>query len=364
MSEDRIIRVGIAGVRGYKGAETARLIARHPRFRVAMVSSDAMAGHRLRDLDRDLVRDGDVPAVGYGDTLSAARDYGVELMFLATEPESCARLAAPLVSAGVRVIDLSGAHALRDADAHAETYGFPQPPLAAEARFGVTELAAATDLAAARVVANPGAFGTAVMLALAPIARAGLIEPGSVIVDAKGGSSTSGRKARISLLFSEVSADCRATRIERHPYAPEIQQHLSLELERSGAAPSPFALTMTTHLIPVVRGVLATSYLSISGASDGREALLKVRAALEGAYVGRPFIRLVERAEDVSLRAAVGTNRAIIGVTVDPAGTRVVVVSALDNLVKGTAGQAVQNANLMFGFDETTGLALGTGGAP
>ena len=358
MTEPRTIRVGIAGVRGYKGAETARLIARHPHFRVAMVSSDAMAGHRLRDLDRDLERDGQAQAVGYNDTVSAARDYGVELMFLATEPESCARLAAPLVAAGIRVIDQSGAHALRDPDAHFDTYGFVQPALSAEARFGVSELAAAESLATARVIANPGAFGTAVLLALGPLGRAGLLEPGSVIVDAKGGSSTSGRKARISLLFSEVANDCRATRIERHPYAPEIQQALT-----AVGAP-PFALTMTTHLIPAVRGVLATTYLKVAGTDDGQRAAERVREALRAAYDGRPFIRVVERAEDVSMKAVIGTNRCVIGATADPTSGRVVLVSALDNLIKGTAGQAVQNANLAFGFPETLGLELGTGGRP
>lgn len=358
MTDTSTIRVGIAGVRGYKGAETARLIARHPRFRVVMVSSDAMAGHRLRDLDRDLDRDGQAQAVGYNDTVSAARDYGVDLMFLATEPESCARLTPALLESGIRVIDLSGAHALADEDAHVETYGFPQPALAAEARFGVTELVSAESLATARIIANPGAFGTAVLLALAPLARAGLIEPGSVIVDAKGGSSTSGRKARISLLYSEVANDCRATRIERHPYAPEIQQHLS-----TAGAP-PFRLTMTTHLIPTVRGVLATSYLKVPGTRSGQEGAERVRGALRATYEGRPFIKLAERAEDVGLKAAVGTNRCIIGATGDALSDHVVVVSALDNLIKGTAGQAVQNANLAFGLDETVGLTLATGGRP
>jgi len=285
-------------------------------------------------------------------------DYGVDLMFLATEPESCARLAPPLVGAGIRVLDLSGAHAIMDEDSHFETYGFAQPKLSATACFGVTELAETAALASAKVIANPGAFGTAVLLALAPLARKGLIEAGSVVVDAKGGSSTSGRKARISLLYSEVANDCRATRIERHPYAPEIQQQLSV------AGTSPFHLTMTTHLIPTVRGVLATSYLRIAGMTDGQAAVEAVRAALREAYQGRPFIKLMERAEDVSLKAAVGTNRCIIGATGDGSSGRVVIISALDNLIKGTAGQAVQNANIAFGMAETTGLELATGARP
>ena len=139
MSQEGIIKVGVAGVRGYKGFETARLIARHPNFRVAMIASDVMAGHRLRDLDRDFVRDGNAQAVGYDDLVSAARDYGVELMFLATEPEVCADLGGKLIDAKVRVMDMSGAHALKDARAHAETYGFTWPEAAKTAVFGLTE---------------------------------------------------------------------------------------------------------------------------------------------------------------------------------------------------------------------------------
>src|SRR5262245_25730357 len=133
MSERDVIRVGIAGVRGYKGFETARLVGRHPRFRVVMISSDAMAGHRLKDFDRDLVRDGMAQAVGYNDTLSASKDYGVDLMFLATEPEVCAALGKELLAAGIAVMDLSGAHAVKSAEVHTNTYGFPYPEVAKDA---------------------------------------------------------------------------------------------------------------------------------------------------------------------------------------------------------------------------------------
>lgn len=358
MSQEGIIRVGVAGVRGYKGFEVARLIARHPRMRVAMISSDAMAGHRLRDLDRDFLRDGMAQAVGYNDTVSAARDYGVELMFLATEPEMCAQLGGELVRSNIRVMDMSGAHALKSAKAHAETYGFAWPEAASQALFGLSEHQPGGALAGAKLVANPGAYATTVLLALMPLAKAGLTEPGSVVVDAKAGSTTAGRKARISLLFSELDNNFYANKIDRHQYTPEILQELE------AASGSDFKLTLATHLLPVSRGVLATCYLRLAGERDALKAVVTVREHLRQAYANAPFVQVVDRAEDVQLRAVVGTNRCLIGATPDPWGERVVIVAALDNLGKGTAGMAVQNANLVFGMNETLGLELGTGARP
>lgn len=358
VSEGRVIRVGVAGVRGYKGFEAARLMARHPRFKVVMVSSDAMAGHRLKDLDPDLRRDGMAQAVGYNDTISAAKDYGVELMLLATEPEMCATLGGELFGAGIHAIDLSGAHALKSAEAHAQTYGFPYPEVAHRAVFGLTEHVTPGGLAGQKLVANPGAYATTVLLALLPIAKAGLIEPGSVVVDAKAGSSTAGRKARISLLFSELDSNLYANKIDRHQYTPEILQELDAAQAGHGDAPG-FKLTLATHLLPLARGVLATSYLRVRGESDTRRAAEQVREALKKSYAGSPFVQVLDSAEGVQLKRVLGTNRCLIGATADLWGERVVVVSALDNLGKGTAGQAVQNANLVFGLPETMGLEAG-----
>ncbi|MCC6622239.1 MAG: N-acetyl-gamma-glutamyl-phosphate reductase [Deltaproteobacteria bacterium] len=354
----REVRVGIAGVRGYKGFETARLVERHPCLRTVLVASDALAGHRLRDLDRELVRDGGAACVGYNDTLSAARDYGVELLLLATEPEQCAKLGEGALESGIRVVDLSGAHALRDPEVHALTYGFPYPRAASEAAFGLPELGDHAKIRAARLIAIPGAYATTVLIGLLPLARAGLIEPGSVVVDAKAGASTAGRKTRISLLFSELDGTVYANKIDRHQYYPEIVQELE-------ASEGPgYRLTLATHLVPIARGVLATSYLRVRDQQDTMQAAERVREALRSAYADCPFMRVVERAEDVNVRAVVGTNRGLVGVTPDVWGDRVVVVSATDNLGKGTAGQAIQNANIALGLPETMGLELGTGGRP
>jgi len=362
MDGSTTIPVGIAGVRGYKGTEAARLIAGHPSFRLAMVASDVMAGGRLRDIDPDLVRDGDAQAVGYNDTVSAAVDSGVALMFLATRPAACAALARDLLSRGIRVVDLSGAHCIKDPDIHINAYGFLQadPEISEEAQYGLTELVAPETLASARLVANPTSYATAVLLPLLPLAEAGLVEPHSVVVDIKAGSTAAGRKARIALLHAELAQNCYPEKIDRHQHTPEVLEQLARV-----AGPS-FRLTLTSHLLPVPRGQLATCYLRVSEAiaPTVEVAAARVRETLRARYAASPFVQVVDRAEAVSLRAVVGTNRCLIGVASDPYGDRVVVVAALDNMLKGAAGQAMQNANLMMGRPETAGLELATGGRP
>lgn len=358
--ESQEIPVGIAGVRGYKGTEAARLIARHPAFRLRMVASDVIAGGTLRDIDPDLERDGDAQAVGHNDTVSAAVDNGVQLMFLSTRPVQCARLAAELISRGIRVLDLSGAHVIADPGAQFQAYGFlpTDAGIAASAVYGLTEHTDPAALRAAALVANPTSYATVVLLALKPLAVAGLLDPHGIVVDVKAGTTASGRKARMSLLFSELAQNCYAEKIERHPHAPEI-------LERLIPLMGPETrLTLTSHIIPITRGQLATCYLKTTGDEPVEVAAERVRAVFAESYARSPFVHLVDRGESVDLRAVVGTNRCVIGVSPDPYGGRVVVVCAIDNLLKGTAGQAIQNANLMFGLPETTALELGTGGRP
>jgi len=360
MATAKTIPVGIAGVRGYKGIETARLIAGHPGFRVVMVASDVVAGGRLSQIDADLKRDGDAQAVGYNDTVSAAADYGVELMFLATRPALCSSLAPQLLERGIRSVDLSGAHCIKDGDAHVDAYGFVQvdPAMSERAVYGLPELQSPAALRGADLVANPTSWATSVLLALKPLADAGIVEPDSVVIDMKAGTSASGRRARISLLFSEIAADCFANKIDRHPHTPELMEQLSPE-----GGPD-FRFTLVSHLVPVARGMLATCYLRVAGADTPENGAERVRAALRERYRAAPFIRVKERAEDVHLRDVVGTNRCVLGAAADPYGGRVVVTCALDNMLKGTAGQAIQNANAMFGFDPTEALRLGTGGQP
>jgi N-acetyl-gamma-glutamyl-phosphate reductase len=355
------IRVGIAGVRGYSGLETARLVARHPRLRMATASSDALAGHKLRQLLPDLHADGDAVIVGHNDTVVASKAYGVDVMFLALPAEQSSQVTGPLLDAGIRVVDLSGAHRLKDAVAHLKAYGFePEDPARnTEAVYGLTEWAAPEALAQARLVANPGCYPTATLLALLPLVEAGLVEPGTLVVDAKSGTTGAGRSAKVSLLHAEIFANFYAYRVGQHQHAPEIAQQFS------AISPRHQNLTFVTHLLPVARGILVTAYFRVPGGEgDIHAAAHKVQECLHARYEGAPFVKVLDRAEDVHLRQVVGTNRCVMSATADPFGRRVVVCSAIDNLIKGAAGQAVQNANVMFGLPQTLGLELGTGAQP
>jgi N-acetyl-gamma-glutamyl-phosphate reductase len=203
-------------------------------------------------------------------------------------------------------------------------------------------------LASARLVANPGCFPTVSALAVLPLLRAGLIDPGSLIIDAKSGTTGAGRKATEELSFSEVDGDFRAYRVLRHQHTPEIEQVLGL----AGVAGA--RVVFTTHLLPTRRGILATAYGRLTAAA-GNDAADKVARALAHFAEGKPFVRLAP-VDEVTLSSVVGTNRVVMGAKVDVSRGIVVVCAAIDNLVKGASGQAVQNANLMFGLPEATGL--------
>lgn len=350
------VRVGIAGVRGYAGLEAMKILAHHEGFRVVTASSDALAGARLRKLDPELAADGDAVVVGHNDTVAAARAYDVDIMFLALPASAAAVVAGPLLDAGVRVVDLSGAHRVVDPAAHKRAYGFQRAREMA-GLYGLTEWTPREQLAEARLVANPGCFPTAVLLALLPLVQARILDPSSVVVDAKSGTTGAGRSAKVSLLHAEIFGNMYAYRVGQHQHTPEMAQQLAVFGE------GPCELTFVSHLLPVARGILATSYLRVRGQEDPFQAADQVRETLRARYAGEPFVRVLDRAEDVQLKEVVGTNRCLMSATADPFGKRVVIVSAIDNLIKGAAGQAVQNANLMVGFDQTQGLAPGKGWA-
>lgn len=352
----RPIRVSIAGVTAYTGQEAARLIAGHPGFQLVSASSDAMAGRHVEALIPDLGPDGQATIVGHGDAAMAARDHGAELALLATPPRRSAEVSAELISGGVRVIDLSGAHRLVDKGAHLAAYGTPRDT-EHEALYGLTEWTEPEVLRRATLVANPGGFPCAALLALLPLQRAGLLGRG-LVIDAKCGTTGAGRTAKLSLLHSELYDDVHSDRVGCQRHTPEILQ----ELKRHGD--SEHALTFAAHLLPVARGILVTLYVDLPDGADAIESGHAAREALQECYADAPFLRVLERPEDVHLAAAVRTNRCLIGVVGDPSGQRLVLTSTVDNLLKGGAGQAIQNANLMFGFDVTDGLKLGAGGTP
>jgi N-acetyl-gamma-glutamyl-phosphate reductase len=264
-------------------------------------------------------------------------------------------LAPALLAKGVKVVDLSGAFRLADPVRFEQAYGIrhPRPDLLGEAVYGMPELPSVRErVARARLVANPGCYPTAATLPLAPLYRAALVDRDPPIVDAASGVTGAGRKATEEFSFVEVMDDFRAYRVLRHQHTPEIAQSLSAS---AGAEIDP---VFTPHLLPLRRGILATSYLRLAPSVSAKD----VAACFMHEYAAEPFVRMAASADDVSLKSVVGTNLCQIGFAVQ--GNRLVVISSIDNLLKGAAGQAVQNLNLLFGWPETAGLDTLRGSHP
>ena len=327
--------VGIIGASGYSGLEASRILALHPHVELKLLGSDKWAGETAA---RRAGLSGSAGRLRYAPSnqvVALARECAAVL--LATPAEVSLETAAVLLGQGVRVIDLSGAFRLRDASLYPAFYGFehPHPGLLAEAFYGLPELSRTP--AGKRLVANPGCYPTAAALALAPLIEAGLVE-GPFIVDAASGVTGAGRKASEDLSFAEVDEDFKAYKVLRHQHQPEMAQTLSRKL------------TFTAHLLPVKRGILATCYARLPA---GR-TLDDLRSAFLHKYADAPFVELLGSPDEVSLKGVTGTNKCQLAVATD--GETVVIISAIDNLVKGAAGQAVQNLNLTMGWPETAGL--------
>ncbi len=325
-------RVAVAGATGFTGQELLRILARHPAVRVtaATSSSAASAARRMPALAR--IWDGALTPLD-PDRLAAEAD----LVFLALPDTAAAELAPRLVQQGVRVIDLSGAFRLLRADARARWYPETRdvPPGTA---YGLTEWEQQT-VAGARLVANPGCYPTASLLALLPLFRAGLLAPGAdIIVDAKSGVSGAGKTPSERTHFSECHGSLSAYGVFGHRHGVEIEQGLGREV------------TFTPHLVPLDRGILATIYVRVpAGTTEGALA-----AVFERAYAAAPFVRLTGDALP-EIKHVAHTNFCDIGWRVHPSG-RVILVSVIDNLLKGASGQAVQNMNVMLGVDQAIGL--------
>lgn len=339
--------VGIVGASGYAGMEATRLLAHHPHVTVRFVTSERWAGDSV---EAHLGPCGSVGRLAYAaqapeQVLELSR--GCDVVLLCTPAEVSLALAPQLLALGVRVIDLSGAFRLEHAGHYPRHYGFAHsaPALLGSAVYGLPELFR-DGLASARLIANPGCYPTAANLALAPLLKAGLVRAESLVVTSASGVTGAGRKAHEDYSFNEVDGDFRAYKVLRHQHTPEIAQTLGR------AAGVPVGLTFTAQLLPVKRGILSTAVVTLRpGVGSG-----DFTRAFSQAYGGEPFVTLAPSADAVGLKAVVGTNRCLIGFACDPDTGRAVVVSALDNLVKGAAGQAVQNLNLMLGLEETWGL--------
>ena len=331
------LRVGIVGHRGYSGAELLHLLSAHPRITPLLME------HR-EDTPGPVVIRRRTVAESIAATPEAARDAQLSAVLLATPPEVSLSLAPAFLAAGLRVIDLSGAFRLRTPAAYERWYGatHPEAGLLAEAVYGLPEFYREA-VPGARLVANPGCYPTAANLALRPLLQAGCIDRAAGIVcDAKSGVSGAGRKPSLKTSFSEVTENFSAYSLLGHRHVPEVLMHSGLEAAE---------FSFTAQLLPLHRGILETIYFRAHGLGSAA-ALLDI---YEQRYAREPFIRLYENAQP-DLRAVAHSNFCDIGVTLDAVTGRAVVVVAIDNLVKGAAGQALQNLNLMLGLPETEGL--------
>jgi N-acetyl-gamma-glutamyl-phosphate reductase len=329
---------GIVGYSGYSGAELLQILQRHPHVEPVLMEhrDDGFHGSPIRHAPMQRR----IPC-----TQEAVRNEGLAVIFLATPPEASMELAPFMLDAGARVVDLSGAFRLGTVESYRTWYKqeHTQPGLLAEAVYGLPEYCR-ERIPNARLVSNPGCYPTAANLAIRPLLEASVIDRAAgVICDAKSGVSGAGRKPNLKNSFCEVTGNFSAYSVLQHRHVPEVLMVSGLE-ERE--------FSFTAQLLPLERGILETIYFRAPSIGSAEDLL----AIYEKRYAGEPFVRLYNPGHMPDLRGVARTNFCDIGVAFDAKTGRAVVVSAIDNLVKGAAGQAVQNMNLMFGFDETAGL--------
>jgi N-acetyl-gamma-glutamyl-phosphate reductase len=337
-------QLAVVGVTGYTGFELARILLRHPAVKSPVFYARETQGKScLAELFPQLRGIGEAPLRSLSLAEIIASNAGTA--FLATPHEVSAGMVPALLQAGLRVVDLSGAFRFRSADTFASWYKLPTPHASSlhEAVYGLPELYA-TEIAPSRLIANPGCYATSVILALRPLAEAGLIADGSSIVcDCKSGVSGAGKDPRRDLHFVEVDENFKAYNLFSHRHTPEILEHTGLPEDR---------VVFSTHLLPLARGILSTIYVTL-GSTHSAES---IETVFRKFYAGRAMVRIWPMGSLPELQHVAHTNFCDIGFSLDNSGKRLIVVSCLDNLGKGAAGQAVQNFNLMLGMEEQTAL--------
>lgn len=336
-----MIKIGIVGGTGYTGVELLRLLAQHSEVKLAAITSRGDAGTAVADM---------FPSLRGRVSLRFVAPQAAELerchvVFFATPNGVAMGEAKALLEAGVRVIDLAADFRIKDVAEWEKWYGMKHadPGLVAEAVYGLPEMNR-EKIKGARLVANPGCYPTAVQLGFLPLVEAGLVDIDHLIADAKSGVSGAGRKAEVHTLFSEASDNFKAYGVSGHRHLPEIQQGLS------SAAKQPVGLTFVPHLTPMIRGIHATLYARVAQEAD-------FQSLYEERYADEPFVDVLPFGSHPETRSVRAANVCRIALHRPQGGDTLVVLSVIDNLVKGAAGQAVQNMNIMFGFDECAGLS-------
>ena len=341
-----MIKVGIIGATGYAGGELVRLLLGHKEAEIKWYGSRSYVDQKYAKVYQNMFQLVDDRCL---DDNMEEMAKQVDVIFTATPQGLCASLVNDDILNKVKVIDLSADFRIKDAAVYEEWYGIEHKAkqYLDEAVYGLCEINREA-VKKARLVANPGCYPTCSILSIYPLLKEGLIDPSTVIIDAKSGTSGAGRGAKVDNLFCEVNENIKAYGVSTHRHTPEIEQELSL------AAGEPMTISFTPHLVPMQRGILVTAYASLKREVTWEE----VKEVYDRYYDKERFVRVLDQDVCPQTRWVEGSNYVDVGFKIDPRTKRIIMMGAMDNLVKGAAGQAVQNMNLVFGLDEAEGLRM------
>ncbi len=341
-----MIKAGIIGATGYAGGELVRILTGHKDVEIKWYGSRSYIDKKYAEVYQNMFQIIDDKCMD--DNMEALADE-VDVIFTATPQGLCASLVNEEILSKVKIVDLSADFRIKDVATYEEWYKIqhPTPQFIPEAVYGLCEINREA-VKKARLVANPGCYPTCSTLSIYPLLKEGLIDPGTIIIDAKSGTSGAGRGAKVDNLYCEVNENIKAYGVANHRHTPEIEEQLSY------AAGEPVLINFTPHLVPMNRGILITAYASLKKEVSYEE----VKAAYDKYYANEKFVRVLEKDVCPQTKWVEGSNYVDVNFKIDPRTKRVIMMGAMDNLVKGAAGQAVQNMNLMFGLKESEGLEL------
>lgn len=341
-----MIKVGIIGATGYAGSELVRILLGHKDVEIKWYGSRSYIDKKYASIYQNFFQL--VDATCMDDNMEALADQ-VDVIFTATPQGLCASLVNEEILSKVKIIDLSADFRIKDVKVYEEWYKLEHksPQFIEEAVYGLCEINR-EDVKKARLVANPGCYTTCSILTCYPLVKEGIIDPNTIIVDAKSGTSGAGRGAKVDNLFCEVNENMKAYGVATHRHTPEIEEQLGY------ACGEKITINFTPHLVPMNRGILATAYASLKKDVTYEE----VKAAYDKYYANEKFVRVLEKDVCPQTKWVEGSNYVDVNFKIDPRTNRIIMMGAIDNLVKGAAGQAVQNMNLMFGLKESEGLEL------
>lgn len=339
-----MIKVGVIGATGYAGQELVRILVNHPEAEIVWLGSQSYVDKRYSEVFPNMFRI--VDNICQGDNLEELAEKA-DVIFTATPQGLCSSLVSEKILSKTKIIDLSADFRIKDVARYEEWYGITHksPEFIEEAVYGLCEINR-EDVKKARLIANPGCYPTCSTLSIYPLVKERLIDPDTIIIDAKSGTSGAGRGAKVANLYCEVNESIKAYGVTTHRHTPEIEDQLSY------ACGEPVMINFTPHLTPMNRGILVTAYASITGDYDYDT----LKAAYDKYYNNEYFVRVLDKDVCPETRCVAGSNFVDVNFRIDKRTGRVVMMGAMDNLVKGAAGQAVQNMNIMFGIDEKTGL--------